>query len=133
MADLVIVDDDDDVAALLSEFLSAEGHRCRIAHDGREGLALIHASRPDLILLDVEMPVLNGPDMAYQLLVHDSGLEEIPIVLLSGVVGLPQVAAMVGTPYFLAKPYRIDDALHLVEIGLRERAVPHPSPSVLNP
>jgi CheY-like chemotaxis protein len=64
----------------------------------------------DLILLDVEMPRLTGPEMAYRLFVLDAGKEKIPIVLLSANLDLPRVAAtVVGTPYCLAKPYPIDD------------------------
>src|SRR5262245_24033955 len=113
MADVLVVDDDNDVAEALSEVVQAEGHDVRIAHNGREGLEALSARCPDLILLDVEMPELTGPEMAYQLLVRDAGLEKIPIVLLSGILDLQAIARIVHTPYFLAKPYRLDDVLGL--------------------
>jgi FixJ family two-component response regulator len=48
------------------------------------------------------------------------------VILLSGVMDLPLVAAEVGTPYYLAKPYRIDALLALVERALVERRAPRP-------
>ena len=127
MADLLIVDDDDDTAEALSELLACDGHHVRIAHDGLEGLARLREARPDLILLDVEMPRLSGPEMAYRLFLRDAGDEEIPIILLSGRLDLRQTAAVVGTPYFLSKPYGLEELLTLLRRALVERTRPRPA------
>lgn len=126
MAKCLIVEDDPDIGESLSSILDDEGYKVRIAHDGREGLDEISKEIPDIVLLDVEMPVLNGPDMAYELFIQDCGKEFIPIVLLSGVANLKQVAEQVGTPYFLAKPYSIDRLLNLVQRALTEKRAPVP-------
>jgi DNA-binding response OmpR family regulator len=126
MADLLVVDDDPDIADTLAEVLHALGHRVRVAHNGEEGLRLLLDWTPDLALLDVEMPVLDGPGMAYGMLVHDVGLEQVPIVLLSGVTDLRDVAAGVGTPYFLGKPYGLDAFIRVIDRALAERSPPHP-------
>jgi len=126
MADLLIVDDDSDLADLLAETLEAEGHAVRVAHDGREGLRLSDERAPDLVLLDVEMPRLSGPDMAYQLIVRNCGLEKVPIVLVSGLVDLPRIAELVGTPYFLPKPYDATAVVEVVDRALAERMPPMP-------
>ena len=97
MADLLIVDDDADMLELLADFLRGEGHDVRVAHDGAEGFQLIRNKTPDLVLLDVEMPIVTGPEMAHELFVHNVGLELIPLVLSSGILSLHQVAATVGT------------------------------------
>lgn len=76
MADLLIVDDDADTTEALEDVLASEGHRIRVARDGVEGLASVRSGRPDVILLDVEMPRLTGPEMAYQMLVRDAGDED---------------------------------------------------------
>lgn len=128
MAHIVIVDDDVDMADLLFEFLRSKGHAVRVAHDGAEGLELIRSSRPDAILLDVEMPVMTGPDMAMNLLIHDCGLEQIPIVLCSGILNLDAIARHVGTPYFLPKPCPLDALEHVLSTALVERRRPHPQP-----
>ena len=126
MADVLVVDDDSDIADVLAEIMMGEGHEVRVALDGEAGVREVHARAPDVILLDVDMPVLNGPGMAYVLLVHDAGLEKIPIVLLSGVPHLVAVARQVGTPYFLGKPYKYDALVALVDRALRERTPPVP-------
>jgi len=72
------------------------------------------------------MPVLTGPDAAYILVLRNCGDEKIPVVLLSGVIDLPAVAAFVGTPYYLAKPYSLDEVLQLLEHVLDERIAPQP-------
>jgi DNA-binding response OmpR family regulator len=127
MADVLIVDDDTDIAELLTMVLEQEGHEVRVAHDGTTGLALARAHLPSLVVLDVEMPIMNGPDMAMRMLVEDCGLELIPIILSSAVPYLERIAAGVGTPYFLKKPYD-DVVLHeLVARALVERRAPKPN------
>jgi FixJ family two-component response regulator len=79
---------------------------------------------PDLIFLDIEMPGLTGPEMAYRLLIEDAGRENIPIIILSGVADLEEVVAEVGTPYFIAKPYRLDDLEAVLGRALKERQPP---------
>jgi DNA-binding response OmpR family regulator len=126
MAHLLVVDDDPDLAEILTDLLRAQGHEVRTARDGEEGLKQVAERMPDLVLLDVEMPVLTGPEMSYRMLLHDVGEEKVPVVLLSGVVNLPAVAAMVGTPYLLAKPYDLAAVLKLVARALVERTPPRP-------
>jgi DNA-binding NtrC family response regulator len=126
MADLLIVDDDMDIADTLAEVLRSFDHEVRVGRNGEQGLALVYARKPDAVLLDVEMPVLTGPEMAYRVFINDMGYELIPILLLSGILDLPQIALAVGTPYFLAKPYLLDDLLKLIQRALVERRPPAP-------
>ncbi|HEX8107184.1 MAG TPA: response regulator [Kofleriaceae bacterium] len=126
MGDLLIVDDDVDTAELLGEALALGGHRVRIAHDGMVGLRELSVRMPDAVLLDVEMPNLDGPGMALQMFVRNCGLERIPIILLSGVLDLERVAARVGTPYFLSKPYALGAVRALCDRALAERTPPAP-------
>ncbi len=124
MARLLLVDDDPDVSEILVEFLRAEGHDVRHAKDGEEGLRMLGASTPDVVLLDVEMPVLDGPGMAYRMFLEDVGHERIPIVFLSGVADLHLIAAHIGTSYYLAKPFSLDALVRMLDRVLRERTPP---------
>jgi FixJ family two-component response regulator len=127
MANVLIVDDDVDTTDLSRELLESVGHRVRAAHSGEEGLAFLSAPPlPDCLLLDVEMPILSGPGMAHQMLLHDAGEENIPIVLVSGRSDLPLVAARMGTPYFLAKatPDYSEVLLKILDRALSERVAP---------
>lgn len=126
MAQILIVDDDRDVVEILRLVLQMEGHQVSAAPDGKQGLAYLEHHRPDMILLDVEMPVMSGPDMALGLLLHDAGLERIPILLISGAVDLQAVAARIGTPYCLEKPVAVAALLATVDQVLGERLPPQP-------
>jgi CheY-like chemotaxis protein len=126
MADVLVVDDNDEIAGLIAEMMRMEGHEVRVAHDGAEGLAALTERIPDLVLLDVEMPILDGPGMAYRMLVEDCGRETLPIVLCSAAANLPRVARRVGTPYALAKPFDPDALIEIAARALGERRPPTP-------
>jgi CheY-like chemotaxis protein len=57
---------------------TCEGHGVRVAHDGMEGLQRLSDSGVDLILLDVDMPRMSGPEMAFTASIRDARLEAIP-------------------------------------------------------
>jgi two-component system response regulator CpxR len=127
MASVLIVDDNVDIADLSRELLESVGHEIRVAHNGEEGLASLSAAPlPDCLVLDIEMPYLNGPGMAHQMLLHDAGEEKIPILLVSGRSDLLAVAARIGTPYFLAKasPDYGEVLIKMIERALSERCAP---------
>jgi CheY-like chemotaxis protein len=125
MAKLLIVDDDLDVRETLAEFLSAHGYDIRTARHGEEGLRALASELPDVLLLDVEMPVMDGRAMAYRMQLHDAGLEHVPVVLFSGGVELPRVAREIRTPYYLVKPVDPAALLRTLErAGTSRRAPP---------
>jgi CheY-like chemotaxis protein len=126
MADLLVVDDDPDLGELLRDLLEAQGNTVRLGRDGQEGLQLLEARLPDAVLLDVEMPHLTGPEMSYRMLVLNAGQELLPIILTSGIPNLARTAALVGTPYFLAKPYGMEDVTRVLAKALEERCPPTP-------
>lgn len=126
MTDVLIVDDDADLASVTAEVLSAIGYAVRTASNGVEALASVAERRPDVIVSDVEMPVLDGPAMAFELNQRDAGSELIPIVLSSGYAELATVAESLGTPYFLKKPCSLDELTFAIERARAERAPPRP-------
>jgi CheY-like chemotaxis protein len=128
MASLLLVDDDFDLGDTCAEVLRFEGHRVRVARNGEEGLAQVEDDLPDLILCDVEMPVLDGPTMVLRMFLHDLGQEQIPILLISGAQDLGGIAEKVGTPYFLAKPFSVEQLVAWVARVLEERLPPRPRP-----
>jgi DNA-binding NtrC family response regulator len=127
VADLLVVDDNVDVGDMLADILRDRGHTVRVARNGTEGLDRIEEHFPDAVLLDVEMPMLTGPEMAMRMFLHNCGQEAIPIILQSGVKDIIALAARVNTPYFLSKPFMVDEMLALVRRALEERIPPRPS------
>lgn len=77
-----------------------------------------------MIVLDVDMPVLNGPRMAHKMLMHDAGEEDIPVLLVSARHDLLQIAEQMGTPYFLRKIGDAYNLLAMIERVLGERLAP---------
>jgi CheY-like chemotaxis protein len=134
MIDVLVVDDNQDMAECLESLFTLEGHRVRLAADGEAGLAALSDRLPDAVILDVEMPGLDGPGMAHQMIVDDCGRESIPIVLTSAMVRLREIAARMGTPYYLAKPYDASTLLSLVTRAAKERIAPcPPTPAGVSP
>ena len=123
---MLIVDDDASLLETLAEIVRLQGHRVRVARDGEEGLRALAEGAPDVVILDVEMPALDGPGMALRMFLRDAGLERIPILLLSGYFRLAEVAERIGTPYSLPKPCALDDLLALLRRVLDERRGPTP-------
>lgn len=126
MAKILIVDDENDLRDLLAELLAADGHDVRTAHDGEDGLRCLGEGLPDAILLDLDMPILDGRGMAYRMLSHNAGQEKIPILLLSGYADVARVARELGTPYCLVKPVSPALLQQTLARVLVERTPPRP-------
>jgi CheY-like chemotaxis protein len=128
MANVLVVDDAPDLGETFADVLAALGHTTQLVGNGREAITWLLDETPDLDLIvsDVEMPVLTGPEMASEIRVRDTGLERIPIILVSGIRDLPRVAERLGTPYFLTKPFSLDTVSGILTRALAERTPPHP-------
>ncbi|TGD96070.1 response regulator [Methylobacterium nonmethylotrophicum] len=114
MATVLIVDDEFGIAELLDAVLADDGHTVLTAANGRQGLARVAAQRPDLIVLDFMMPVMDGPAMLAALRT-DPATREIPVVLMSSMPEETVRARASGHAAFLRKPFRIRQVRELVE------------------
>ena len=84
MKKVLLVDDDVDFCEATKLLLESKGFEVLLAYDGKQGLDKIRAERPDLVILDVMMPEMNGYDVCV-VLKADSELKEIPTILLTAV------------------------------------------------
>jgi CheY-like chemotaxis protein len=100
---VLVVEDDADLVALVSILLKEDGYRVKIAGNGREALASLEKDIPDLILLDMKMPVMNGPEFARELEVRHG--RQAPIVVLTAAADAHRRAAEVGADAWLGKPF----------------------------
>jgi putative two-component system response regulator len=116
--EILVVDDNPTITALLQQMLAAEGHRVRIAGDGKEALEEVAEHRPDLIFLDLELPHMNGYDVCSRLK-HDPATRLIPIVMITGQSSFETKlrAWELGADDFLPKPF------HCVEVIARCRSL----------
>ena len=99
---ILVVDDDSAARDLLTRFLEREGFTVKTARDGREGLALARQYRPKVVLLDVEMPNVNGWAML-QALRADPLLADTPVIMIS-VLHERSVGFAMGANDYLVKP-----------------------------
>lgn len=109
---ILIVDDDEGVRTILSEYLTDLGYAAAVAEHGRAALARIRHFQPALIFLDLRMPVMDG--WAFLDAYRHLGGWQAPIIVLTASPDAAQVAARVGAAGYLAKPFDLDDLAHLV-------------------
>jgi CheY-like chemotaxis protein len=83
---VVVIDDEADVRTFLVAVLKKHGYDTRTATNGHEGLEVVKAERPDLVILDLMMPNQSGTDF-YRNLVKDEVLGETPVIVVSGLPG----------------------------------------------
>ena len=110
---ILVVDDDDSIRSLLHQELSDAGYVIEEARDGKMALESIRKNRPDLIILDVMMPEINGFDLA-AILKNDPQTMDIPIIILS-IVQDKARGFRIGVDRYLTKP--IDTAKLFEEVG----------------
>lgn len=130
---ILIVDDEADNRALLSELLTGVGIGVVEARDGQEAVARILSSRPDLVFMDVKMPVMSGVEATRRIREDERG-KDVPIVLLSASVFRDDRKSVLdsGGSEFIAKPFREAQIWSALErhLGLRlVRAAPPPGSS----
>ena len=117
MARILIVDDDLGIRELLDEILETEGYEILQAANGVQALELARAEQPDLILMDLMMPMLDGAD-AMAILKHDSRTRDIRIIAMSAGRNLRHQVDAVLADSFLAKPFDLDTLLADVALQL---------------
>jgi CheY-like chemotaxis protein len=110
---ILVVDDDEGIRSLLRQELTEAGYNVEEAADGKAAIVKIRERRPDLVILDVMMPEMNGFDVA-AILKNDPQTMEIPIIILS-VVQDKSRGFRIGVDRYLTKP--IDTQLLFSEIG----------------
>lgn len=114
---LLIVEDDTASVLALRALLVRGGYTVQSAADGREGLRLLFAERPDLLLLDLRVPGLDG----WRVMARARDMSDLPILVLSGLgdVGHRVKALRAGADDYLVKPYDGEELLARVEALLR--------------
>ncbi|MCD6136906.1 response regulator [Candidatus Bipolaricaulota bacterium] len=118
---ILIADDDKKSIKLLRDVLQASGYSVAVARDGRETVALAQEQKPDLILMDIRMPVMDGI-AAMKELRADPNTDRIPIIAITAhaMRGDKESFIQQGFDDFLAKPVDIHVLLDRVRLHLHE-------------
>jgi DNA-binding response OmpR family regulator len=116
-ARVLVIDDDADIRGLVTELLGRAGHEVEGAADGRLGLRAFHKSRPDLVVLDVSMPELDG----WQTLERIRDLSDVPVLMLTARGDeLERVRGLKGgADDYVVKPFGRQELVARVEALLR--------------
>jgi CheY-like chemotaxis protein len=83
---VLVVDDEQDIVEFLTQLLEDNGYRVSSANDGVEAMEMISKEKPDLILLDLQMPEETGTGL-YRKLQHKKDCKDIPVIVISGLAG----------------------------------------------
>ncbi|WNG40028.1 response regulator [Archangium violaceum] len=111
MTSILVVEDEFDVQQVVADVLRDEGYEVFVCGNGRDALARLREHRPDVVVMDVMMPILSGVQALEQIR-KMPGLDEVPVILMS------EMPPRSGEPRlwqaFLRKPFRLEQLLSAV-------------------
>jgi len=112
---IVVIDDEPDISKMVTDFLIGAGYAAYYALNGTDGLALIEKEQPDLVLLDIGMPGMDGLEVLREIRKKNSPLQ---VVILSAYKEVETVkkALELGVSEYITKPINLDTLLtHFVK------------------
>lgn len=123
---ILIVEDEKKMAAVLKQGLEAENHRVTLAYDGRSGLDLAETTEFDVVVLDLMLPVIDGFEVARRL---RSGRNHTPILMLTARDAVPDIVKGLdlGADDYLTKPFSFDVFLARLRSVARRGSAPRPT------
>lgn len=119
MKTIAVVDDDIYIGNMLEEVLTKEGYHVLRAYSGTEAVLLLSSNQPDLVLLDLMLPGLNGSEV----LVH---IRNIPVIIISAKVDIHDKVKLLlqGAADYMTKPFDIQELLARITVQLRKQNLP---------
>jgi DNA-binding response OmpR family regulator len=124
---ILVVDDDSTLVKLIAMALEVNGYASATAGDGEKGLKLARDESPDLILLDIMMPVMDGLTMLEEL----RKTSDVPVIIISAYGNSERVdkARELGVECFVNKPFGFEALIDMVELVLKEESPESAQPS----
>lgn len=116
MPKILIADDDDDLTTILGDMLQASGYECVLSHKGLDTYELAQTEKPDLIILDWQMPMGKG-SAVLEMLGEKESTRHIPVIILSGAdePGMLDTVKVLGAKDFVKKPYEGKELLSKIK------------------
>jgi two-component system cell cycle response regulator DivK len=120
---ILVVEDQEDLRGVLRTLLTGSGYEVLEAADGQAGLIKAQSERPDLILMDIQLPVLDGYDATRQIKANPD-LKATPVIAVSSFAmkGDEEKARAAGCDYYVTKPYSPMQLLHIIRGFLGPKA-----------
>ena len=115
---VLVIDDDEKITALFADFFG-DRYEVETAHSGAAGLSAIGRQRPDLVLLDINMPGMSGLEVLKEIKRRD---ERLPVIMVTAnnEIAAAEQALKTGAFAYLPKPFQLQYAAHLVAAAIDE-------------
>ena len=121
MARILVIDDEPDVVRLILKVLSGRGHVVQVARDGATALQRVKLEAPDVILLDSDLPKIDGAEVCRRLKT-DASTQSIPVVMMTQqYIDIYDVGADAGPDAFVVRPFVREVLANVVERALFKR------------
>jgi len=116
---ILTVDDELDITEMLEILLSGEGYRVLVASGGAEAIGILTSEKPDLVLLDIMMPEIDGHQVCQSIRANPE-LNDMPVLMLTAKNDIAQIARAVdeGADGFLVKPFDVEHFLKIIKFRL---------------
>lgn len=126
---VLVADDEPAVRELLALVLEGQGYQVRTACDGQQALDALDQEMPQIVLLDISMPEVDGIRVLHRVR-HDPRLKDVPVVMLSGMNEAHDIALAMdaGADLYLTKPFALADVSAVLDRFTRLGTVPAPAP-----
>jgi DNA-binding response OmpR family regulator len=118
---ILVVEDDQNQRLLYEEELSDEGYRILTASDGREAIKVVQEEKPDLVVLDINMPVMDGLDTLSKMLEHNS---KMPVIINTAYASYQENFTSWSADAYIVKSGDLSELKSTVKRLLAERAAP---------
>ncbi len=118
---VLIADDEEDIKIILSMYLENMGYEIVTAYDGLDALEVIKERMPDVILMDIMMPTLDGIEVVRQIKAID-GLKDIPVIMLTAAAhsSMVEKAMAAGAVDYIAKPFEPEKVDEVIQCVLKD-------------
>ncbi len=124
---ILVVDDEQQLALAVKIRLQSRGYQVSTVNDGQQALAAIEAEQPDLVLLDVLMPVMDGYSCMREINTR-YGRGKIPIIILTARDRMKDLFDLEGIADYIVKPFDHEDLLTRIERALQQRDAERKTP-----
>jgi DNA-binding response OmpR family regulator len=115
---IIVVEDDDRLREVIAEALCEDDYAVETAANGQVALELMRRFTPDLLIIDLMMPHMNGEEFTFEVRQIES-LESVPIIVVSAARSGPELSAQIGAVHYLSKPFDLFELTQRVNRLLR--------------
>ena len=111
---ILLIDDDPVLIKIVQPYLESHGFTVFVANDGEQGIAKLKAEKVDLIILDVQMPKMNGYTFIFEMKKNEH-TQGVPIIVLTAKEGMAEIFKVEGVKDYINKPFQPEALLKCIQ------------------